>query len=231
MLADLERLNFDALREIARRRLPRGIFDYIDRGTEDEVGLRYNRQAFDAIKLVPRVLVDISRRGQEVELFGRTFASPLIVAPAAGVGLVWHRGEVHLARAAQKANIALCAATESIVPIEEVMATGIKPWLQLYVWNDRDLSWRLLDRVKALGIDTLVVTVDAVTPLKREFNARNGFDIPLKASLRGAWDIATHPGWVLTVLLPYMRQGGMPVPGNYPPEFQSPITRGKITTA
>jgi (S)-mandelate dehydrogenase len=231
MIDDLDRLNFDLLRAIARRKLPRGIFEYIDRGGEDEVSLSHNRQAFDSLKLVPRALVDVSSRSQQVELFGRTFASPLITAPAAAIGLTWHRGEVALAHAAREANIAFCAATESIVAVEDIVATGIKPWFQLYVWNDREISWRLIDRVRDLGIDTLVVTVDAVTPPKREYNAHNGFDVPLKFSLRGAFDIAMHPGWVLTVLLPYLRRGGMPELGNYPPGYRSKITKGKVSDA
>lgn len=137
MLGDLDRLNFDLLRAIARRKLPRGIFEYIDRGAEDEAGLRHNRQAFDAVRLVPRALADISGRSQQVELFGRSFASPLIAAPAAAIGLVWHRGEIALAHAAREAGIACCAATESIVRVEDVVATGVKPWFQLYVWNDQ----------------------------------------------------------------------------------------------
>jgi (S)-mandelate dehydrogenase len=230
-LDDLDRLNFDLLRAVARRKLPRGIFEYIDRGAEDEVGLRHNRQAFDAVKLVPSALVDISSRSQQVELFGRSFASPLIAAPAAAIGLVWHRGEIALAHAAREANIAFCAATEAIMPVEEVVATGVKPWFQLYVWNDRSISWRLVDRARELGIEVLVVTVDAATPPKREYNAQSGFDVPLKSSLPAAFDIATHPGWVLKVLLPYLRQGGMPELGNYPPDYRSKITKGKISDA
>jgi len=230
-LDDLDRLNFDLLRAIARRKLPRGIFDYIDRGAEDEVGMRHNRHAFDAIKLVPRALVNISARSQQVELFGRTFASPLITAPAAAIGLVWHRGEIALAHAALEANIAFCAATESIMRVEDIVATGVKPWFQLYVWNDRAITWRLVERVRDLGIDVLVVTVDAATPPKREYNAENGFDVPLKSSVPAAFDIATHPGWVLKVLLPYLRQGGMPELGNYPPGYRSKITKGKISDA
>src|SRR5262249_46461356 len=161
-----------------------------------EVGLRHNRQAFDAVKLVPRALVDVFSRGQQVELFGRSFASPLITAPAAAIGLVWHRGEIALAHAAHQANIAFCAATESIVAVEDVVATGVKPWFQLYVWNDRSISWRLIDRARDLGIEVLVVTVDACIPPKREYNARNGFDVPLKSSVPAAFDIAMHPGWL-----------------------------------
>ena len=230
-LDDLDRLNFDLLRAVARRKLPRGIFEYVDRGAEDEVGMRHNRQAFDAVKLVPRALVDISTRSQQVELFGRSFASPLIAAPAAAIGLVWHRGETALAHAAREANIAFCAATEAIMPVEDVVATGVKPWFQLYVWNDRSISWRLVDRVRELGIEVVVVTVDAATPPKREYNAQNGFDVPLKSSLPAAFDIAAHPGWVLKVLLPYLRQGGMPELGNYPTDYRSKITKGKISDA
>src|SRR5690606_9320093 len=98
-------LNIADLRQLARRRLPRGLFEFVDRGTEDEVALRNNRAAFERIKLVPRGLVDVSARSQAVTLFGRTQKMPLVVAPTGAAGLLAYRGEIAVARAAAAAGI------------------------------------------------------------------------------------------------------------------------------
>ncbi len=231
-ISDWGELNYDSLRDKARRRLPRGIFEYIDRGSEDEVGLTHNRQEFDRIRLQPNVLVDVSSRTQQVELFGHTYSLPMVIAPTAAAGLVWHKGEIHLARAAAKANIPFCAATEAITALEEISteAKG-KIWFQLFVWRDRARSYRLIDRAREAGIDTLVVTVDSVVVPKREYNLRNGYQVPLEPSLRGAWDVATHPRWLAQVLLRYLLTEGMPTHANYPAEYRAKITRGKVAEA
>lgn len=231
-IGDLDGLNYDTLRDLARRRLPRGIFEYIDRGSEDEVGLAHIRQTFDEIKLRPKVLVDVASRDQAIELLGRRYSLPLVVAPTAAAGLLWHKGEIRLARAAAKAGIPFCAATESIAAVEEIAAEAKGDiWFQLYFWRDRSLSYGLIDRAKGAGIDTLVVTVDAIVSPKREYNARNGYDVPLRPSMRGAWDVATHPRWLLQVLMRYVLSEGMPTHGNYPAGHRTRITRGKKADA
>lgn len=231
-IGDLDQLNYEGLRKMARRRLPRGIFEYIDRGSEDEVGLLHNRQTFDKIKMRPNVLVDVSSRSQQIELFAHNCSLPLVIAPTAAAGLLWHKGEIHLAHAAAKANIPFCAATESITSLEEISAEAKgNIWFQLYFWRDRSLSYRLIDRAKEAGIDTLLVTVDAIVPPKREYNVRNGYDVPLKPSLRGAWDVAMHPRWFTQVLLRYLLTEGMPTHANYPAGYRAKITRGKMANA
>ncbi len=146
--------------------------------------------------------------------------------------MLWHKGEHHLARAAARAGIPYCAATEAIASLESLAsAAPAKTWFQLYVWRDRSLSLGLVDRAWKAGIETLVVTVDAIVPPKREYNARNGYDVPLKPSLRGAWDVASHPRWFTQVLLRYLTTEGMPTHANYPAAFRSKITRAKLGDA
>jgi isopentenyl diphosphate isomerase/L-lactate dehydrogenase-like FMN-dependent dehydrogenase len=99
------------------------------------------------------------------------------------------------------------------------------------IWKDRSLSYRLVDRAREAGIDTLLVTVDTAVLPKREYNLRNGYDVPLRPSLRNVWDVATHPRWFVQVLLRYLLNGGMPRHGNYPAAYQRPITGGKIADA
>ena len=127
-------LNVEDARCCARRRLPRSLFEYIDRGTEDELSIRDNRRALDAIRLTPTALVDVSIRDQWVTLFGQRQPSPLVVAPTAVAGLVCHDGEVQLAKAAAAHGIPFCVATQSITSIETIAAQSrARLWFQLYV--------------------------------------------------------------------------------------------------
>ncbi|GAB4070815.1 alpha-hydroxy acid oxidase [Ancylobacter sonchi] len=219
-------LNIEDVRKQARRRLPRGIFDYIDRGAEDEVGLARLRRSFDDLAFHPRVLVDVSRRDLSTRLFGRERPLPLVIAPTAAAGLVWHQGEIELARAAAKAGIPFTIATGSMTEMERI-ATEARGelWFQLYMWHARELSHALIDRAWANGIETLVLTVDTVANPIREYNARNGYEVPIRASLKGGLDMLAHPRWVGGVLLRYLLDEGIPTYRHYPESFRSSITR------
>src|SRR5262245_25718684 len=130
--------NVADLREIARRRLPKMIFEYVDRGTEDEVALRNNRAAFERIKLKPRTLVDVSSRSQDITLFGHRQKMPIAIAPTGSAGLMWYQGDLELARAAAAAGIPYTLATNSLTGMETIVAqAGGTLWFQLYVWQDR----------------------------------------------------------------------------------------------
>jgi len=217
--------NISDLREIARRRLPKGVFEFIDRGTEDEVSLRDNRAAFETIKLRPRTLVDVSNRNQEITLFGRTHKMPIAIAPTGSAGLTWHEGEIALARAAAKAGIPFTLATGSMTAMEKVAAeAGGTLWFQLYMWPDRSLSHKLVERAKAAGFEGLVVTVDSPVPPSREYNLHNGFTIPFSLTRRNVTDILTHPRWLFGVLMRYLLTTGMPRYENYPSEVKNKIT-------
>ncbi len=218
-------LNINDLRAMARKRLPKGIFEYVDRGTEDEISLRDNRRVFDAVKLAPSVLVDVSGRNQEVDIFGHRQAMPLVIAPTAAAGLMWHDGEVQLARAAALANVPFCVSTQAMTTIEKIAETGARLWFQLYVWRDRKLTHALIDRARDAGAETLVLTADTVVSPKREYNQHNGFGIPLKPSLRGAIDVAFHPRWLFSVLVRALMTEGVPTYAHYPAEFRTAITQ------
>lgn len=217
-------LNIDELRLRARRFLPRGLFEYIDRGTEDETALRRLRDSFAQAELTPRVLVDCSGRHTGVTLFGRDRPMPFVVAPTAAAGLVRYDGEVLLARAARAAGIPFCVSTQSITNIEAIAEAGAELWFQLYVWRDRSLTHGLLDRVAACGVDTLILTVDTAVSPKREYNRHNGFSVPVTPSLRGALDVARHPAWAVGVLLRLLANGGWPGYAHYPEQFRTRIT-------
>lgn len=218
--------NFHDYRALARRKLPKGLFEYIDRGTENEIAIRALRESLDAIKITPCALTGHGARDFSTTLFGKRHALPLIIAPTALAGLVSHDGESKLARAAATAGIPFCVSTQSITSVEDIRAgaPGADIWFQLYMWRDRGLTRSLLDRVWASGVTTLVVTADTPTGPNREYNARNGFGMPMKPSMRVGLDMALHPGWLFGVILAYMRTTGMPTYGHYPAEHRVAIT-------
>ena len=217
--------NIGDLREIARRRVPKGMFEFVDRGAEDEVALRNNRTAFERIRLKPRALVDVSKRSQEITLFGNPQQMPIAIAPTGSAGLMWYEGEIALARAAAAAGIPFTLATGSMTAMETIAAqAGGRLWFQLYLWPDRSLSHKLVERASAAGFEALVVTVDGAVPGNREYNLRNGFTVPFTFTRRNVTDVLMHPGWMLGVLARYVCTSGIPRYENYPSEFKHRIT-------
>ena len=221
--------NIADLRKMALKRVPQGLFEFVDRGTEDEVSLRHNRAIFERIRLKPRTLVDVSKRSQEVTLFGKKHKMPLVIAPTGTAGLMWYEGEIALARAAADAGIPFTLATGSMTAMEKVAEqAGGTLWFQLYMWPDRSLSHKLVERAKAAGYEALVVTVDGVVPGNREYNLRNGFTIPFTFTRGNITDVLLHPRWMLGVLARYLVTTGMPRYQNYPTDIRYRITAGPM---
>ena len=221
--------NIFDLRRMALKRVPKGLFEFVDRGTEDEVSLRNNRAVFDRIRLKPRNLVDVSKRSQEVTLFGKKHKMPIVIAPTGTAGLMWYEGEIALARAAAAAGIPFTLATGSMTSMEKVAEeAGGTLWFQLYMWPDRSLSHKLVERARAAGYEALVVTVDGVVPGNREYNLRNGFTIPFTFTRGNMTDVLLHPRWLFGVLAHYLVTTGMPRYQNYPTDIKYRITAGPM---
>jgi L-lactate dehydrogenase (cytochrome)/(S)-mandelate dehydrogenase len=200
--------SIDDLKTLARRRLPKILFELIESGVEDETSLERNRDAFKAYTFLPRYLGDISRRSQAVELFGRRYASPFGIGPTGFGGLMRKDGDAHLAAAAAAANIPIILSGASIAPIERISA--IAPgnlWAHLYPAKESGITGRILDRYANAGIDVLVVTVDNPVFPKRERDNRNGFVLPLKLPPAILLEALLHPAW----LVEYFLGGGMPM--------------------
>jgi isopentenyl diphosphate isomerase/L-lactate dehydrogenase-like FMN-dependent dehydrogenase len=213
------------LREAARRRLPKGVFEFFDRGNGDEVALANNRAAFERIKLNPHMLVDTSQRTQAITLFGKSQPMPMVIGPTGSAGLAWHEGEVALARAAKNAGIPYTLATGSMTALERVAAeAGGELWFQVYMWPDRAASHALIERAKAADYKALVVTVDTPVPPGREYNLRNGMTVPFRFTRRNVTDVLLHPRWLAGVLLRYLLTTGMPRYENYPTAMKTKIT-------
>ncbi len=217
--------NTSDLREAARRRLPHGLFEFMDRGNDDEIAMRGNRLALESIRLKPRVLVDVSRRSQEISLFGRQQRMPIIVAPTGSAGLAWYEGEIALARAAAAHGIPFTLAVGSMTALERVASeAGGTLWFQFYMWPDRSLSHQLIARAQDAGYEALVFTVDTPVAPGREYNLRNGFTIPFRMTRRNVVDVLGHPRWLFGVLARYLLTTGMPRYRNFPAHTQTRIT-------
>ena len=190
------------LDRMARCYLPRIAFDFIEGGVEDEGSLARNLEAYRRLSLVPRFLVEVSRRSQSTTLFGRTYDSPLGIAPTGAAGM-WRQGaDVMLARAAAAANVPFVLASASMETIESVVEAGGKNiWFQRYSTRDPSFSAALIDRARGCGVETLVVTVDVPVTGKRERNLHNGFTRPMKLRPGTVLEAMTHPEWLARYLL------------------------------
>jgi (S)-mandelate dehydrogenase len=198
--------NIEELRAIARRRVPNFCFEYVEGGSDDEVTLRRNRSVFEEIAFVPRTLVDVSARSQTVQLFGKPSAAPFMIGPTGFSGLLAHEGDLALARAAAAAGIPYILSNASTMRLEElVQRAGGRVWMQLYLYRTRAFAASLIERVKAVGLEALVVTTDSAIFGNREWDRRN-YARPLKLDLRNTIDVACHPRWIFDVLVPH----GMP---------------------
>ncbi len=199
-------LNIADLRAIAKRRLPRSVFDFIDGGAEDETTLADNRAAFERVRIVPRVLQDVSAPDLRTDIAGTPSAAPLLVAPMGSCMLGWPEADIAIARAAASLGLPYTLSTMSTTSIER-MAAAVDGalWFQLYVLKDHDFNNKLVDRAQAAGYRTLVVTVDLPVGGKRERDLRNGIQVPLRLDWRHVMAGIRHPGWALQML-----RGGLP---------------------
>jgi isopentenyl diphosphate isomerase/L-lactate dehydrogenase-like FMN-dependent dehydrogenase len=186
------------LRQLARNRLPRLVFDFIDGGAGDEATLRENCRAFEDWTLMPRVGVDVSERSLATEILGRPSKLPLILAPTGLAGLFWPGGEIHALRAAADAGIPFCLSTNSIASIEEVAQAvpDCERWFQLYMLKDKALLDAMLDRAWDAGYRVLCLTIDLPIQGRRERDLRNAFTLPLRPRIRTAYDVARRPQWL-----------------------------------
>jgi L-lactate dehydrogenase (cytochrome) len=196
-------------RELARRRLPRQLFDYIDGGAYDEATLRANVSDLERLLLRQVVMRDVSHRDPSVEVLGQKLAMPVILAPVGLGGMFARRAEVQAARAAEKAGVPFIESTVSICSIEEVAgATTAPPWFQLYVMRDRGYAEELMARARAVQAPVLVLTIDLAVVGARHRDVRNamGGGVPAWAKALRGLDLVSHPRWVRDVPL-----GGKPL--------------------
>ncbi|HLS45046.1 MAG TPA: alpha-hydroxy acid oxidase [Ornithinicoccus sp.] len=190
------------LRHIARRRTPRSAFDYVDGAAESEVSLTRAREAFGRVEFRPQVLRDVSRIETSVSVLDVTSPIPLILAPTGFTRMMHHEGERAVGRAAAAAGIPYTLSTMGTVSVEDLAADvpDVQRWFQLYLWQDRKASLALMDRARAAGYSTLVLTVDTSVGGERLRDVRNGMTIPPQLTPRTLADMALHPRWWANLL-------------------------------
>lgn len=203
-------LSLDDFERAARRILPKPLYAYVAGAVEDNVSEVANRQAYRQYAFSPQVLVDISKRTTAVKLLGKTYAAPVGIAPMGIAALTSYRGDLVLAEAAAQAGIPAIMSGSSLIRLEEVMARAPQTWFQAYLPGDPAQITALIDRVRAAGVETLVLTVDTPVAANRENNVRAGFSTPLRPSLSLVLQGITHPRWLLCTFLRTLASHGMP---------------------
>jgi L-lactate dehydrogenase (cytochrome) len=189
------------LRELARRRVPRAIFDYADRGSYDEITFNRNLDDLHAIQLRQRVMVDVSKQQLATTVLGEDWTMPVGIGPTGLTGLFHANGEMLGARAAQAFGVPFCLSTMSICSIEDVRGAVQRPfWFQLYLMRDRGFNLELLERARAANCSAIMLTVDMPVQGLRRRDPKNGLSIPPRLTLKNMFEVAMRPGWALKVL-------------------------------
>jgi len=205
--AVLRAWNIEDLRRLARRRLPRAVFDFFDGAAEDELTLRANRAAFERVRLLPKSLSGVARIDTATNILGARSKLPIAIGPTGGIGFGWPFADVGVARAAAAAGIPYTLSTMATASIERIAReAGGRLWFQAYIFRQREMTMGLIERARALDYEALMVTVDVPVGGKRERDFRNDFAIRFRFTPRNVLDFATCPIWVLAML-----RHGMPV--------------------
>jgi (S)-mandelate dehydrogenase len=195
-----EALNISDLREVARRRVPGFVFEYVEGGAEDEITLRSNREALESLRFVPQTLVHTADRHHRAMLCGRESAAPLVVAPTGGNGMLHPQGDLCLARAAARLGVPFCLSTVSSMRLEDIATrAGGRLWMQLYVMQNRAIAEDIMRRADRAGYEALVFTTDANVFGSREWDRRN-YRAPGKPNLRALLDTLRHPRWLYQIV-------------------------------
>ena len=201
--------NIEDLRQIAEKRVAKAIYDYVSRGSYDEVTLRANRDDVEALKLRQRVAINVDNRSTRTTLVGQDVTMPVGIAPVGLTGLNWADGEILGARAAAKFGVPFTLSTTSICSIEDVASAVQKPfWFQLYVFRDRGFAASLIERAKAAKCSALVLTLDLQIQGQRHMDIKNGLTVPPQLKLANLVDMMCKPSWVFNVMQSKRRSFG-----------------------
>ena len=193
--------NIADLRAMAKKRLPRAVFDFFDGAAEDELTLAANRAAFERVRIAPKMLTGVARIDTSTTILGARSKLPIAVGPTGGIGFGWPFADVGVARAAAAAGIPYTLSTMATASIERIAReAGGRLWFQAYIFRERKMTTDLVERAREFGYEALMVTVDVPVGGKRERDFRNDFAIRFQFTPRNVLDFATRPSWVLDIL-------------------------------
>ncbi|MFT5221087.1 MAG: isopentenyl diphosphate isomerase/L-lactate dehydrogenase-like FMN-dependent dehydrogenase [Planctomycetota bacterium] len=219
-------------RRLAKRRVPKIMFDYVDGAAGDEIGNELNCNRIDRIRMMPRVLVNTETRNLGRKVFGREWSLPFGIAPMGMCNLTWPHADRWLAEAAHRYDIPLVLSTMASSSIEVTRErAGDNAWFQLYVGQSIEFADELVDRAEKVGYETLMLTVDVPQIGPRPREQRNGFKAPLKIGVKQFFDFATHPQWSLTTLALGTPKLANVVAGGEAKNFSRNESRGKVDWA
>ena len=203
--------SLDDARELAKKRLPKMFFDFVDGAAGDEKLCELNSTALDQIRLEPKVLRNVEKRNLSKKFFNINYDLPFGFAPMGMCNLTWPGADKMLAKESIVNNIPTCVSMASTTALEQMYEfTEGRSWLQLYIFQDEKFVMELLDRAEKTGYKTLVLTVDVPIQFRRAKDDKNGFTVPFKIGPKQFFDFATHPNWSISTLL-----YGIPKPMNY----------------
>ncbi|MBI1218646.1 MAG: alpha-hydroxy-acid oxidizing protein [Rhodobacteraceae bacterium] len=218
-------INFDDMARLAKARLPRIAFDFIDGGVDGETALARNRAGYDRYRLLPRYLVDVQKRSQKTVLFGQEYESPFGICPMGIAGFFRPGADLMLARAAAKFRLPYLMSSASCDSIEAAMAEVPETtWFQIYGTRNPKITDGLVERAKALGVRVLILTVDTPVMGKRERNLRSGFRRPMKMTPGVILQGLGRPGWTWR----YLTKGGIPTMENWRPYARAGASANEI---
>jgi L-lactate dehydrogenase (cytochrome) len=193
--------NIYDLRLLAKKKVPKAIFDYVDRGSYDEITIKSNKADLDEIKLRQRVLIDVDKRNLQTEILGQKSSMPIAIAPTGLTGIMHANGEILGAQVAEEVGIPFCLSTMSICSIEQVAEHTTKPfWFQLYIMRDREFVKNMILRAKDAGCKVLVLTADLQIQGQRHQDIKNGLTVPPKITPRNIWELMIKPSWGIKML-------------------------------
>ncbi|MYM84905.1 L-lactate dehydrogenase [Duganella sp. FT50W] len=189
------------LRRMARGRVPRMFYDYVDAGSWSESTYRDNELALARLKFQARVAVDVQQRSTRSSMLGQEVTMPVALAPVGLAGMIWADGEMLAARAAKRFGVPFSLSTMSICSLEDVAAHIRHPfWFQLYMMRDREFVARLIERARAAECSALILTLDLAVPARRHKDIRNGLTVPLSPTVRNLVHLASRPRWCMDML-------------------------------
>ncbi|GAB6854802.1 alpha-hydroxy acid oxidase [Asaia astilbis] len=223
-------LNLNDFEVLARAHLPKALYGYVKGGADGGVTLRHNLEALERIKMIPRVLRDVSTGSQEVTLFGKRYASPFMIAPMGASAIVGYDADNAMARAAKAARIPFILSANAITSIEEIGKTYPGCWFAGYQKPDEPNIERMTKRVADAGFSAYFLTADVAVGSNRENNARNGYTMPFRPTARLALDMLSHPSWLYRTAWRTLRQRGIPAIRNIDPAASPSIFSREINS-